>query len=236
MSFVRTVLGDIDAADLGVTDSHDHIIIAGGKPVQMSADFLLADVDKAVAELVDARAMGLRSVVDAMPIGCGRNPGMLAAVSRRSGIHIVAPTGLHHARFYDQGEWTEKASAAQLAQLFTADVTEGIDANDHSGPDVERTEHRAGVIKIGGSGEFPTTRDARVFEAAAMSAVITGAPILTHCEGGEFALEQVDLIVTRGATARGYGQTQSEQQKQQHRLASAGGRRFCGQSFCGIGF
>ena len=72
----------------------------------MSPDFLLVDVDKAVAELEVAKALGLRSIIDAMPIGCGRDVNLLAEVSRRSGLHVVAPTGLHHARFYDEGHWS----------------------------------------------------------------------------------------------------------------------------------
>ena len=60
MSFIRTVLGDIDPAALGMTDSHEHVIIAGGKPVEISPDFLLADVDKAVTELEGAKASARR--------------------------------------------------------------------------------------------------------------------------------------------------------------------------------
>jgi len=199
MSFIRTVLGDIEPSELGITDSHEHIIIAGGKPVEMNADFLLVDIDKAVAELKAAGAMGLRSVIDAMPADCGRDALMLAEVSRRSGITIVAPTGLHHARFYDQRHWSGRLDAAQIADLFVADVTEGIDAHDYGGPVVERTEHRAGVIKIGGSGEFPSRRDEVVFEAAAITHARTGVPILTHCEGGRFGMEQIELLRKHGA-------------------------------------
>ena len=47
MSFVRTVLGDIDPADLGVTYAHEHIVIDGGRPVLLEPDFDLS-VDAAV--------------------------------------------------------------------------------------------------------------------------------------------------------------------------------------------
>ena len=199
MSFVRTVLGDIEPAQLGITDAHDHIIIAGGKPVEMSADFLLIDVDRAVSELSAARELGLRSVIDAMPADCGRDASLLAEVSRRSGINIVAPTGLHDARFYEARHWGGRLGADRIAELFVGDVTDGIDAFDYGGPVVERTEYRAGVIKVGGSGEFPTPRDRIVFEAAAQAQARTGAPILTHCEGGKFGIEQVKLLVEHGA-------------------------------------
>ena len=45
-----------------------------------------------------------------------------------------------------------------LADLFVADIVEGIDELDYSGPVVRRTDHRAGVIKIAGSDGGPSKR------------------------------------------------------------------------------
>lgn len=199
MPFARTVLGDIAPAELGVTDAHEHIIIAGGRPVEMSADMLLADLDKAVEELSAARAAGLRSVIEAMPCGLGRDAELLAEVSRRSGINIVAPTGLHTARWYEDRHWSHRLTAGQMADLFSADVTDGIDRHDYSGPVVERTDIRAGVIKVGGTDAFPTARDAAVFEAAAVAQARTGVPILTHTEGGLLGVEQARFLQDHGA-------------------------------------
>ena len=67
MTFVRTVLGDIDPGVMGVTYAHEHLIIVGGKPVEISPDFLLADVDRMSAELLDAAGAGLQTAIDAMP-------------------------------------------------------------------------------------------------------------------------------------------------------------------------
>ena len=50
MTFVRTVLGDIEPAAMGVTYAHEHLVIVGGKPVEISPDFLLADVDRMARE------------------------------------------------------------------------------------------------------------------------------------------------------------------------------------------
>ena len=73
MTFVRTVLGDIDPADLGVTYAHEHLVIDGGAPVRMHPDFDLGDVERMVGEVAEAVGLGLRAVVDAMPCDCGRN-------------------------------------------------------------------------------------------------------------------------------------------------------------------
>jgi predicted metal-dependent phosphotriesterase family hydrolase len=199
MTFVRTVLGDIDPAELGVTYAHEHLVIGPSHTVDQSPDFLLIDVDKAVAELAPVQVLGLRSVVDAMPIGAGRDVLLLAEVSRRSGVHVVAPTGLHHARHYPPRHWSETASVDEIGALFIADITEGIDALDHNGPISRRTGHRAGVIKVAGSDGGPSARDVVIFAAASAAQARTGCPILTHCEGGTGALEQVAELVAGGA-------------------------------------
>ena len=198
MTFVRTVLGDIDPSELGVTYAHEHVVIDGGRPVLMEPDFDLGDLDAMTTEIGEATAMGLKAVVDAMPCDAGRSALKLAELSRRSGIHIVAPTGLHHDRYYGPAHWSARLRVEELATLFVLDVTDGIDLNDYSGPVVERTAPRAGVIKVAGSAGGPSERDRRIFEAAALAHLATGVPILTHCEGGTGALEQLRLLTDNG--------------------------------------
>jgi phosphotriesterase-related protein len=196
--FVRTVLGDIDATRLGVTYAHEHLVIDVGRPVDLFPDFLLVDLDKMTQELESAVAVGLRSVVDAMPAHAGRNIASLVELSQRTGVQVVAPTGLHHARYYGDHHWSVRATVAELADLFAADVSDGIDERDYSGPIVRRTPHRAGVVKVAGSEGGPSDRDRSVFEAAAAAHRLTGVPILTHCEHGTGALEQVRLLADHG--------------------------------------
>ena len=201
MTFVRTVLGDIAPATMGVTYAHEHLVIVGGKPVEISPDFLLADVDRMSAELSDAAEVGLRTAVDAMPADCGRDPSKLAELSRRSGVQIVAATGLHHEKFYGPWHWSRRATEDELADLFVADVEEGIDSRDYSGPIVDRTPFRAGIIKIAGSEGGPSDRDVPIFRAAAAAHRRTGVPVHTHCEAGTGALEQIRVLTDAGVPA-----------------------------------
>lgn len=202
MIFVRTVLGDIPAADLGVTYAHEHLIIDGGRPVEIDPEFDLSDVSAMAVEVREAMARGLRSVVDAMPCDAGRSATKLADLSQRTGLNIVAPTGLHHERWYGASHWSHRVTHEELADLFVADIEDGIDANDYGGPVVRRTHHRAGVIKVAGSLNGPSSRDSLVFAAAAIAHRRTGAPILTHCEAGTGALEQIELLTDLGVEAR----------------------------------
>lgn len=198
MPTVRTILGDLDAADLGPTHAHEHLVIDGGVVVQLSPEFQLGDVDRAVAELEPAVRRGLRSIVDAMPCDIGRNVIKLAEISRRSGVNVIAATGLHLARYYPERHWSETASVEELARLFAAEITDGIDAHDYGGPLVQRTEHRAGVVKVASNRDRLSERDERLFEAAAIVHAATGCPILTHCQDGTAALEQVALLTRHG--------------------------------------
>jgi predicted metal-dependent phosphotriesterase family hydrolase len=199
--FVRTVLGDVRAADLGVTYAHEHLVIDGGRPVEMSKDFLLADVDRLGEELAAARSAGLEAAVDMMPADCGRNPRKLAELSRRSGVRLIAATGLHHEKFYGPTHWSTRATEGELADLFVADVLDGIDERDYGGPIVRRTDIRAGVVKVAGSEGGPSARDTPIFRAAASTHARTGIPIQTHCEAGTGAMEQLRLLVDGGIAA-----------------------------------
>jgi predicted metal-dependent phosphotriesterase family hydrolase len=196
VTFVRTVLGDVEPADLGVTYAHEHLVIDGGPLVERDPSFALDSVDDAVHELAPARALGLGTIVDAMPCDLGRNARKLAEVSRRSGVHVVASTGLHVADFYGVGHWGATASEDDLSARFVAEIAEGIDDGD---PADRQAEHRAGVIKVGGSRDMSSDRDRRVFRAAAAAQRATGCPILTHCTDGRGGLEQLELLVASGA-------------------------------------
>jgi 5-phospho-D-xylono-1,4-lactonase len=191
VTFVRTVLGDIDPADLGVTYAHEHLVIDGGRPVELDPEFDLSDVASMAIE-----------VDGAMPCDAGRNAEKLAELSSRTGLNIIAPTGLHHERYYGPSHWSHRVTLEELAALFVADIEEGIDAYDYAGPVLRRTPHRAGIIKVAGSEGGPSPRDSVIFVAAAEAHHRTGAPILTHCEGGTGAIEQITLLTDLGVKAQ----------------------------------
>ena len=191
---VRTVLGDIHPADLGMTYAHEHFILDSPLVEDRFPEILLDSLDAAAAELAACAAVGLGTVVDAMPAGAGRDAERLAEASRRSGVHIIATTGLHTSRWYPGRSWANECDSGTLADLFVADVEDGIDRYDYRGPVIERTPHRAGVIKVGTLQPEPNDRDLRLFAAAAETHRRTGVPILTHCEEGEGAMEQIELF------------------------------------------
>jgi phosphotriesterase-related protein len=184
MPFVRTILGDIDARELGVCYAHEHVVIDHSYATARNPDFLLNDVEKITAELRAFHDAGGRAMVDTMPMDCGRNPALLAEVSRRSGVHVVCPTGLHLAKYYDPSHWSHAPmDAAWLAGRF-------IDEIRHGG---------CGIVKVAGGRDRLDPRERTAFVAAAAAHVATGCPIITHTEEGTAALEQAALLREHGA-------------------------------------
>lgn len=199
MSFVRTVLGDIDPEEMGLTYSHEHIIIEESYPTVSNPLFVLNDVDKVSRELAGFYIAGGRTVVDTMPANCGRNVEKLAEVSRRSKVNIIAPTGIHLEMYYLPNHWRYSYSVDQLTRLFVDDITLGIDRHDYGGPIVERTPYKAGMIKLATADDKITAHQKKIFEAVVNAHLETGVPVLTHTNGGKLAIEQVELFAALGA-------------------------------------
>ena len=202
MMFVRTILGDIPPEQLGLTYSHEHVVIDRCHATALNADFLLNDQSRIVAELKEFYALGGRSMIDTMPVNCGRNVLLSANISRQSQVQLVVPTGLHLEQYYPPKHWRYQLNEDQLTQLFINDVELGIDRYDYNGPIVERTSHRAGLIKLA-TGDHPFSKHQElIFRAVVNTHRHTGVPILTHTEQGELALEQAKLFHSLGADLR----------------------------------
>lgn len=207
--FARTILGDVDPATLGVVNAHDHLIRIGAGEVYIDRDHQLDDIDKAVEEatyFVDASKNWADggTVVDMCPANCGRDLEKLAEVNRRvPDLQVIATTGFHREHVYleTQSHWVNRYTVNQIADLIIADITEGIDKHDYSGPLVERTPYKAGVIKIATAYGKITAFERKCMEACAKASIETGAPINTHTTYGTCGLEQAQELIKMGVPA-----------------------------------
>ncbi len=195
---IRTVLGDVAAGDLGVTYACEHLIIDPVLPPWKQPPYRLGSVDAAAAELARFREAGGRSVFESTPCDAGRNVLKLAEASRRSGVHIVAPTGLLWEEDYPAGHWSHRYSAEALAALFIADIEDGIDRFDYAGPLVSRTGHRAGIIMVAAGKIGLTEHQRKLFHAASIAHAVTGAPVVARTKHGAGALQQIGALRAGG--------------------------------------
>ncbi|MEV7023776.1 phosphotriesterase [Kitasatospora sp. NPDC093558] len=169
---VRTVLGDLDPAELGVTDSHDHLFIRS----PLLPDEELDDPAAAEDVLCSFAAAGGRTVVQWTPHGMGRGSGELARLSRTTGVHIVAATGMHQAVHYAADARTLSARYDGLAARFIAELTTGLPAAPEG--------VRAGLIKVACDAGVSSAHTRLVMTAAAEAHHATGAPVAVHLEPG----------------------------------------------------
>jgi phosphotriesterase-related protein len=197
MSTIRTVLGDIEPADLGPCTAHEHLFL--DTPTLPGEE--LVDPAESEVEAAALVAAGAAALVDWTPIALGRRPRDLEAVSRSTGLHVVACTGYHHEGHYRQGHWVRREPVRVLAELAERDLTAGMDEADWCGPRERPTVVRAGAVKLGAGYHAASTLERRFFEAGAQAARAAGAPVCVHTEHGTFALEALALLAEHGVPA-----------------------------------
>lgn len=200
---IQTVLGPVSPQDLGVTYSHEHLIIRGGVGVIREPGFKLPSVDKMLAELNSFKAVGGKALVDMMPVDTCRQPADLVRLSREAGVHVIAATGFHKDMYYDDEHWIHTYSVKQIARLLIQELTEGMDRRSYNGPLVERLEARAGVIKLATEYNFATKTQRKLMEAIGEAHRATGFPVSTHTEQGTLAIEQVRWLGEAGVAPDG---------------------------------
>lgn len=176
---VRTVLGDIAPSELGLCDAHDHLFMASAKLPGQELD----DAEAAAGELGLYQRLGGGAVVQWTPYGLGRRAGELAGLSRATGVHIVAATGLHQAEHYGPG--VVDGVRDRLTELFVGELTGGMDAG---------LAPRAGMIKVAGGFHALNGHARHVMTSAAGAHLATGAPIGVHLEHGTAGPDVLDLL------------------------------------------
>ena len=160
-------------ANLGVTYVHEHLIIDSPIVAELFPHIYLPSVEEAVAETETCREAGVTTMVDAMPYG-GSYLDKLREVSFRTGMQVVASTGLHTEKYYPDDTPIESVR-------FSADVAAGC-----------------GVFKAATGPEGINPRALQLFTAMAETHLETGVPIITHCEDGHGALAQIELLTSLG--------------------------------------
>jgi phosphotriesterase-related protein len=177
---IRTVTGDIAGCD-GPALVHEHLRI---DLTRRLAAIVIGPADEAdvVSDLRRAAAEhGLRMVADLSVIGSGRDVLALRRMSEVSGVAVVCATGFYWDPLPDL---VHDASLEDLRDRMVAEIETGV----------EDTGIRCGVIKVGTDANAPAEAFERVFRAAALAAVATGAAVITHTTRPDQAEWQMDVL------------------------------------------
>jgi len=183
----QTVLGALDASELGFTLTHEHIADAPNvlKRWPKAWGGRAGFIAKAVDRLRVIKAAGISTVVDLTTYDVGRNVRFLEEVSRKSGLNIVACTGQRFFPPQSRHVSMPARTIAGLAEYFVKEIDRGID----------RTDIKAGVIKIGIITGRPTSLEEMGLRAAARASKATGVPIRVHTDAAHRAGESDAVIL-----------------------------------------
>src|SRR5699024_7215126 len=181
---IRTVLGDIDAKNLGFTMAHEHILTepAGGGEKD-NKDHILDDFPKAMQMLEEFKDIGGGAIIEATPESWGRNtPGMYLA-SKETGVNVVACTGYMN-QHSGMTEREDYLTIDDIAERMYEDVTKGMDG----------TSVKAGWVKCGASYLHITPNEEKVIRAGARVATETGVCMHSHTTSGTMGIEILEIL------------------------------------------
>jgi len=155
-----TVNGLIPADSMGITLSHEHLLI-----VHKGDSRDLTDEALAVTELGYYVAAGGKTLVEATAIGIGRNPEGLKRISTATGCNVIMSAGYYKDKWIP--DTIKSKSIEQLTDIIINDIVNG------------KNGIHAGVIKIGTSRPI-TSFEVKALRAAARAQIATGAAIDIH--------------------------------------------------------
>ena len=151
-------------------------------------NYVLADEEQAVKEVMEFSDRGGGTIVDVTSIGLKRDPLALRRVSEGTGLHLVMGTGFYQKVFHPED--MDSRSVEELTDEIVRDVTIGVGD----------TGVRSGIIgEIGVNGDPITANEAKSIRAAARASVVTGGAISFHRGGmlGE-RHQSLDIVAEEG--------------------------------------
>ncbi|MCP2356951.1 phosphotriesterase-related protein [Nonomuraea thailandensis] len=192
---VNTVLGPVPARELGVVAVHEALLsVVPGAEYAFDVTLDRAEIFETLAgKLNDFRGHGGGTIVDSTGMFHGRDVRLYEALSRTTGVHIVASTGQGPEELLGGYFLTPQTNpptpwpADRFAALFAKEITEGMVV-----PRVER-RGAAGLVATGATRAGMTATDESLFRGAARAALATGVPVSVRY--GNNAVRDLDVFL-----------------------------------------
>ncbi|MFD6325730.1 phosphotriesterase [Streptomyces sp. NPDC058442] len=192
---VNTVLGPVPAEQLGVVAVHEALLsVVPGAEHAYDITIDRAEIfETLAAKLKDFQAHGGGTVVDSTGMFHGRDVRLYEALSRATGVHLVASTGQGPEELLGGYFLTPQTNpptpwpAEKFADLFAKEVTEGMVV-----PRVER-RGAAGLVATTATPEGMTATDESLFRGAARAALSTGVAVSVRY--GSDAVHDLDVVL-----------------------------------------
>jgi len=188
---VMTVTGEIPASKMGVTLPNEHVLVDFASID--SVGFNHYNRDSVIARVLpyfeQLKPYKVATFVDGTPEFMGRDPQLLADLSRKAGINILTNTGWYatDAETHLPKEFKEM-SAEQIAAIWVDEAKNGIG----------NTGIKPGFIKIGINTIKLSETDKKLVAAACLTHLETGLSIMSLTGPAETALAQLSILKKYG--------------------------------------
>jgi len=185
MTTINTVLGPLDTGKLGFTLMHEHVVSQG--PVARNFPELFGPrfLERIVEGISAAREGGVNTIVDATTYDLGRDVLLLAEISRRTGVNIIATSGW----WMNTPQYLRGHSPDLFADLFVREIEVGI-----AGTDI-----KAGILKSAADFGGITADGEIMLRAVARAQRRTGVPVMLHSYAPEhIARRQLAILKEEG--------------------------------------
>ncbi|QCR32110.1 phosphotriesterase [Lysinibacillus sp. SGAir0095] len=193
-----TVLGPVPAQELGIVLIHESLLSV--YPGAQFAPEIIMDKSEIFEilkrQLIDYRRIGGKTIVEQSGMFHGRDVELYRTLSRTTGVHIIASTGLGPESMLGGYFMTPQKnpptpwSSEQFSGLFTKEVTEGIVI-----PRVERSSS-AGLVTSIATKTGITQVETGLFRGSAQTALATGVPV--SVQYGSDAVSELEILLAEG--------------------------------------
>jgi phosphotriesterase-related protein len=190
-SMIMTVKGPIKATEMGVSLTHEHILVdfIGADSINENRWDKLRVSEKVLPYLMAIKDLGCRTYVECTPEYIGRDPLLLKSLSEATGLNIITNTGYYGAandKFIPKHAYNE--SSEQLSLRWIDEWNNGIG----------NTGIKPGFIKIGVDSKTLSDIDKKLVSAAAKAHLRTGLIIASHTGPAIPAFEQIEILQKEG--------------------------------------
>lgn len=193
MARIMTVQGALEGTKMGYCQMHEHVFVRATPNSKKNPALEISNEALSAQELKAYRRAGGMAILDAQPVGAGRDAAALERLSRESGVTIITVTGYHLPGFYQAEHWIHSESKEQLQERFLQELREGCE---------EAKNVRPGAVKAAIPASGPEGRFETLIRAAAGAAAGADVPLILHTEKGAGAVKAVRLCEQEGLDPR----------------------------------
>lgn len=212
--YVMTIHGKMDAAKMGLTLTHEHFLVdfIGADKINASRWKLDEVVEKVLPYLLEAKANGVKTILDCTPDFIGRDVRLFKILSEKSGVNILTNTGYYGAVGYKYlPAWAFTETAEQLAARWIAEARNSIGD----------TGIQPGFMKIGVNGGELSELEQKLITAAALTHLETGLTICSHTGPAVAAFGQLEVLKKMGVKPDAFVWVHAQSELKKHTYTQA---------------